>query len=74
MSATKPPGQAPLSHGEFVELLHRAIALYIDVEDYPEDAKLTDLRAGELAMFIPTELPMDRLQIPWPWQTICSPE
>lgn len=56
----------PLTHFEFVELLRRAILLYIDCEDYPEDAKLTDLRVGELASFIPTELPMERLQIPWP--------
>lgn len=55
----------PLSRREFVELLHRAITLYIECEDYPDDAKLTDLRVGELALFIPTELPMERLQIPW---------
>lgn len=55
----------PLTRSEFVELLHRAIFLYVDCEDYPEDAKLTDLRVGELALFIPTELPMERLGIPW---------
>ncbi|SIH19423.1 Uncharacterised protein [Mycobacteroides abscessus subsp. abscessus] len=46
-----------LSRQEFLAGLRKAIALYIECEDYPEDAKLTDLRVAELASFIPTELP-----------------
>lgn len=60
---TKPINQKPITNYEFVELLRRAIYLYITAEDYDVDAKLTDLRIGELALFIPTELPTERLGI-----------
>lgn len=53
----------PLTRAEFVELLAEAIEMYIDCEDYPQEAKLKDLRIDELALFIPTELPLARLNI-----------
>ncbi len=52
-----------LTHAEFVDQLSAAIELYLDFEDYPQDAKLKDLRVEELALFIPTELPLSRLNI-----------
>lgn len=55
--------QTALTHAEFVKLLHGAIDLYIGCEDYPDDAKLTDLRTGELASFILSELPTQRLTL-----------
>lgn len=59
-------GPQPPTYDEFVTQLSEAIELYIDCEDYPPDAKLTDLRTDELALFIPTELPIARLGISYP--------
>lgn len=56
----------PPTYDEFAEQLTQAIDLYIDCEDYPPDAKLTDLRTDELGRFIPTELPIARLGISYP--------
>jgi hypothetical protein len=42
----------------FIELLERAIVLYIDCEDYTDKERVyfqKHLRITELAMFIPTE-------------------
>ncbi|WP_255785904.1 hypothetical protein [Mycobacteroides abscessus] len=64
---TVPAGEPqPPTYDEFVAQLTRAIDLYIDCEDYPPGAKLTDLRTDELALFIPTELPIARLGISYP--------
>lgn len=59
-------GPQPPTYDEFVKQLTQAIDLYIDCEDYPSDAKLTDLRTAELGLFIPTELPIARLGISYP--------